>query len=384
MIVTSCTQRETDIGRNALQSAPEDTFLVIQGVGTVGTEWAPNISNGRGSSLQVGEAGGFSAFFAMRFDPLEVVPESSRVENMVVYLTRNRIWPEEGAPELRVTVREIGERWIEDSLLAGYLPGRGTYPIIDSLLLLANEDTLIIPVPESLWSRWLAGDSTTWGLLVEPRSPGVLVDFYSSEKFDTSGSQGPSLEIRGWKPPTDSIGSDTVLLVKQVAEHDAYLAVESETVEPGRLALSQGRSQRGAMYFPLDSIAEINFARVVNHAELYLYADTAHSANLLYANVGLLYKDGTMANRDWITNPDSARAGLVATSSSSFNADNTVITFDVSSTVAYWVANPDSNTGFQVLTSEESGHLTRQVFHNCASEIENLRPRLVLWLTEQQ
>jgi hypothetical protein len=148
--------------------------------------------------------------------------------------------------------------------------------------------------------------------------------------------------------------------------------------------MSQGYAQRAAIYFPLDSIGRVNFSRVVNHAELKIWADNADSANLTYSGVGILYKDGTMADSMWKVNADSARAGLVAITSTAFDSFNSVLTFDVTSTVAFWVVNPDSNAGFQVLTSEEGGHLTRQIFHSPLSEVIEKRPRLTLWLTAQE
>jgi hypothetical protein len=240
-------------------------------------------------------------------------------------------------------------------------------------------------VPESLWNHWIAQDSSTWGLLIEPRSSGTLYGFYGSEKFDSSGSLGPTLEIYGvQRILRDSVWTDTTLFVRQSAVHDAYLAINSVVLDSTRLAISQGFPQRAALYFPLDSIVAVNFSRVVNHAELQFWADRSNPDTLLYSDVGLLYKDGTMANRNWLTEPDSARAGLVAISSSAFNSTNEFIQFDVTSTVAFWVANPDSNTGIQVLATEENGHLTRQVFYSPLSEDSTKRPRLKIWLTEQQ
>ena len=385
-LAVSCTQRETDIGRDALHNAPEDTFIVLQGTGTDAIMWHPNISNGRGKSLQVGDAGGFSAFFAMRFNVVAALPESARVDCMVVHLNRNRIWPESGALPLTVRISEITERWTEDSLLAGYLPNRASYPaVIPSWTIPPSETSFGLLLPDTMYERWAQGDTNSFGLLFDPISSGALLDFYSSESFDTAGSQGPTLEIYGvqWRL-VDSVWTDTALVVKQTAEHDAYLATDSTTVAPGRLALSQGYAKRAALYFPLDSIGAANFTRVVNHAVLRFYADNGDAANFQYANIGLLYKDGTMANRLWLMEPDSAKAGLVATSSSAFDATNSYIDFDVSSTVAYWVARPDSNSGFQILASEENGHLTRQVFYGTAPSVpDSLKPRLTIWLTEQ-
>ncbi len=381
-LISGCAQRETDIGIDAVNNTGKDVFTEISGTATLGVKWNPNVTNGRGLSLQVGEAADFYAFFAMQFNPAAALPESVRVDSMVLKLTRNRLWPETNAPDLQVRIREIEEHWTQDSLLAGALPGRLGYPILDSLLIPASEINFSYTVPESLWAQWVARDSSTWGLLFEPKSIGTLLDFYSGNVV--ADSLRAVLEIHGvqWRQ-TDSAWTDTTLFVRQSPEHDAFLATSSAVCDSSRLCLSQGFPQRAALYFPLDSVTSV-FHRSVAHAELYLYADTLHAANMLYSSVGLAYKEGTIMGSAWMTNPDSAKGNLVATASTTFNT-LTMIKFDVSWIVSGWVSNPVSNTGFQVLTSEENGHLTRQVFYNSHPSVpDSLRPRLKLWLTEEQ
>ena len=381
LFLTGCTQRETDIGLDAVNTDPGQEFTVVSGSATAMLGWNPKTSNGRGASLQVGDAASYFAFSALQFNPDAVLPESVRVDCMIVTLHRNRIWPENGAAEMQVRVREVQERWTEDSLIAGTLPGRETYPILDSLLFPASDVTFSYTVPESLWSRWVADDTTTWGLLFEPKSIGTLMDFYSSEEED---SLSAAIEIFGvqWEQ-VDTVWTDTLFYAKQFAVHDAYLAVNSAEWDSTRFAMSQGFPGRVAFYFPLDSISA-NFRYAATHAELYIYADTTHVANMLYSSVGLLYKDGTMTDIEWLTvSSDSARGGLVATVSTAFSAGE-FLSFDVSDIVQDWVAVPESNTGFQVVASEENGHLTRQLFHSSTSEDTTKRPRLKLWLSEQQ
>ena len=377
----SCTQRETDIGLDAVTNGPVQDFSIVYATATVGTNWNPRVSNGRGASLQVGDAANYFAFSALRFEPEVVLPESVQVDSMVIKLSRNRIWPELAASDLQVRIREIQERWVEDSLLAGYLPGRETYPILDSLLSLANDLEFHYPVPETLWSRWIASDTTTWGLLIEPKSSGTLLDFYSSERVDSIQA---AIEIYGieWRQNND-VWTDTAFYAKQAAVHDAYLAINTAECDSTRFCVSQGFPQRAAMYFPMDSITAV-FNNTVVHAELTMYADSVSDENMLYSNVGLLYKDGTLTDLDWIATPDSATGSLVAVSSSLFDSTDQHITFDVTWIVAGWVAEPATNTGVQVLTSEENGHLTRQLFYSHVAEDTTKRPRLKLWLAEQE
>ena len=381
-LVSGCAQRETDIGIDAVNNTGNDVFTEISGTAALGISWNPKVTTGLGSSLQVGEAADFYSFFALRFNPAAALPESVRVDSMVLKLMRNRLWPEANAPDLQVRIREIKEQWTQDSLLAGALPGRLSYPILDSLLIPVSQTNFSYTVPESLWTHWVANDSSTWGLLFEPKSIGTLLDFYSGNV--TSDSLRASLEIYGvqWRD-TNDVWTDTTLFVRQSPQHDAFLATDSSADDSSRLVLSQGFPQRAALYFPLDSVTSV-FHRSVAHAELYLFADTLHPANMLYSSVGLAYKEGTMLGSTWMTIPDSAKGNLVATASTTFST-LTMIKFDVSWIVSGWAANPVSNTGFQVLTSEESGHLTRQVFYNSDPSVpDSLRPRLKLWLTEEQ
>jgi len=380
-LLSGCVQRETDIGIDAVNNSPLDSFVTVEMTADTAITWVPKISNGRGTSLQIGDAAGFNSFFVMRFNPAAALPESVRVDSMVIKLHRDRIWPESDAVDLRVRIREITERWTQDSLLAGSLADRNDFPPLDSLLFEANQTEFSYQVPESLWTRWVAHDSSTWGLLFEPISIGSLFEIYSGETV--SDTLRAALEIHGeeWFE-VDSVWTDSTLFARQSPEHDAYLAVNSAVCDSTRLCLSEGFAQRAALYFALDSVTSY-FHRAAVHAELYLYSDTLYPANMLYSNVGLLFKDGTMLGKTWMEDADSAKGNLVATTSSAFNATNEFVKFDVSWIVSGWVANPVANTGFQILTSEENGHLTRQVFHSPLSEDLTKRPRLKLWLVEQ-
>lgn len=352
----------------------------MTGTSTYSSVWNPEVSNGRGASLQIGEAGGFSAFFAIRFDLTDALPDSHIVENKQIRFIVSRVWPEEDAPDLVVRIREITDDWDEDELLEGIFADRESFPAVDSLLFISEvDDTLRFEIPDDLWERWAALDTANYGLLFERIEGDVLISLFSSE----GGTDVRAiLEVTGtqWSFQ-DSVWEESDMSLQILPEHDGYLASEFAEPEPGRLYLCQGFPQRAAIYFPVDTVSEV-FSRIVNRAELRFYADLDHPANLLYEDVGLLYKDGSLLDTSWIAEPDSAVARYIATSSTVFDSTNTILAFGVGGIVSGWVEDPATNGGFQVKISSEDDYLARQVFHGADSEELDKRPQLIIWYTE--
>lgn len=378
IVFGGCTQRETDIGAGAIIGIPADDFVIRSGTATMVRDWNPDFSSGNSTSLEIGTARGLYTFAAIRFNAETGLPDSFRVDSVYLRLTRNRTWGELGVIGIQVRVREITESWTENLLTPGSLAGRESFPPVDSLLVEFSGDSLHTwRVPDSLWSRWIAGDTTTRGVALEPKSIGGFVEFFSSE----SGNKGPHLRIYGreWYRAND-VWTDTAWVTDRYATHDGFLTLDSTGRQPDRFFLSQGHAGRAALFFPVDSL--LRGTRAVNRAELRIYADTSHSAAILPVGANVLYKDGLLTDSVWVTNPDSFATGLENSVSGRWDSTNQVFTMNVTSPVADWFANSGRNFGLQILASNELGFLARQVFYSHLADDSTKHPRLIIWLTE--
>jgi len=385
LLVLGCAQRETDIGAGAITGVPSDTFIVVSGTATASASWTPEFTNGYGPSLEVGNALGLFAFFAIRFDPATDLPDSVLVDEMSIRFHRNRVWPDDAAG-LQVRVREITESWEEEDLVPGSLPNRESYPILDSILVSATDTFFTFDVPAAVWSKWLAGDTTTYGLLFEPRSSDAFIEFYSSEPLGTDETLYPILQVEGtwWTEDDDGNWTDTTLSVDLTAIDDAYLVIDSTIRPPDRLFVSQGIAGRSALLFPIDTLL-VNYTRSVSRAILRVWADTLDPAQITYEGQNILFKNGFLDDTNWVahsTEPDSFNLGLESSSSGTWDATNTIFSLDVTSMVSNWFSEPTRNGGVQILASNELSFIARQVFYNHLAADSTKHPRLEIWLTE--
>jgi hypothetical protein len=397
LVVAGCAQRETDIGSNAITGLPGDRFAVTADTATHGTDWKPPFTNGFGTSLEVGDASSLFAFFVLRFEVVTGLPDSVLPDALTLHLTNTgKSWPE-FFPGLQVRIREIPDsvKWTEGVLLPGSLPGRESYPLLDSTVAGATDTTLVVSLSDAagLWSRWRAEGDSSGGLLIEARSDfpggrGGFVEYYSHEN-STIGP--PSLSVHGQAFSGDSLlSADTTLLT--YATNDGYLVIDSTDINPTtlaahqkRLLVTQGMAQRTALYFPLDTLLQ-SFPRSVNRAELHLFADTTNALEIRYPGQDMVLKNGFLNDSTWISHSDSLQLSRLLGSESiavgDWQASSSELVFDVTTAVASWVENPASNGGLQILSAEELDFLSREVFYGPDADSLNKRPKLYIWFTE--
>jgi hypothetical protein len=386
VLLASCAQRESDVGRNAITGLPTERFATDSLRATYSASWNPKFSNARGTILQVGNAHQLFAFSVLRFDFAGRLLDSVRADTMYrvdtvsVQLYKAGVWPEGDSTGLEVRVREIQEAWDENSLLQGTLTGREGYPIIDSLRVSTapNDTFFVMQIPAMLWTRWIQQDSTTFGILIEPRESGKLVQFYSNQELVIS-YYPPTLHIAGVNRH-----ADTAFVSDRTALDDGYLVMDSVAKTPDHLYISRGLPGRAALYFPLDSISR-EFRRSINRAELHIFADTLDPAVLRYTSFSTTPLYGYLLSSDWISTPDS----LLSTSilgreltGGTWDITTSEYTMDVTTAVASWVDNPRTNWGMQLLSVDELGILTREVFYSPSAADSTKRPKLYLWYTE--
>jgi hypothetical protein len=395
VLLVGCAQRDTSVGIKGAGVIPDQSFKIVEGTATVSSSWHPHVSNGYGTSLQVGDYNYFKSCAAIRFYPGTAIPDSFELDTLnpptvkIKRFKERTVLPEFNAPILRVEVREITDRWTEDSVLAGSFPNRENYPVLSVFSMSPDtaDTSYTFIVPTDLFYKWKTGDTASFGLLFTPTagSEGALINLCSRESGD---KYGPVLEVRGRKwLHDDSLGwvEDTIL-VDLLSGIDAYLTVDSAPVENGKIAISQGYAQRMAIYFPLDSISgDLWRGLEVNRAELYLYADVSNPLNLLYADQRPRYKQGRLANLTWMTEPDSAVSDFVSEISGKTDSTNTLVTFysnSIGTIVNQWVNLTVANGGFYVQATSETSYLARQIFYSATAEDSTKRPRLKIWFTE--
>ncbi|MBU1638719.1 DNRLRE domain-containing protein [bacterium] len=406
LLVSGCAQRDSGVGINAITGVPEQDFITISGTATASAEWIPELSNGRGNSLQVGDASDFRSFSVLRWDPAAALPDSYVVESVRIKLTTGRIWPSTSdstiyVPDLRMIVREIPVEWDEDDLIPGTLADFESFEILDTILIDSDpDDSVFYDLPFELWQKWvdesLAQDAedtvstlTSYGLLFEPANEGVLVEFLSSEGGslgdDETGSTAPVLRMEGTRwDLDDTVYVSSALFLEQLPDHDGYLTSSSAEPQPGRMIVSAGYPQRELVYFPLDSLAEFT-ERLIARAEFRVFADPDDPLTMVYPNTGLNFKTGSLTNSDWVNEPDSVASvtlRFVGTDAVALDADAVLLKFDVTGIVSGWMADPAANGGLQIQTSGENQFLSRQIFHNHETEDESKRPQLFIWYVE--
>jgi hypothetical protein len=384
LLLSGCAQRETDIGADAITGQPSYTFVVDSVFATASADFQPRVTNGYGPSLEVGEARGLYAFFAVQFNLPAGLPDSVALDTVRLRLRLNHVWPSSDLSGLRVRIREITVTWHEDSILAEQLAGRESFPVLDSLRV--NTDSLFYwNVPAMIWQKWLQGDSSSTGLLFEPMESGSFLEFYSSEPRGTDATLPPVVQIRGTRwDLVDSVWQDTTLSSDLTAWEDAYVVLDSAPRRAESFYVTQGMPGRGALYFPLGTLSSV-FQREVNRAELHLYADTSDSYSVTYAGLNILFTHGFLSDTAWMAHPterDSFHMGYESTTVGSWDASNTEYTLDVSGAVADWVANPAHNGGLQIIASDETSFLARQVFYGPLADHADKCPKLVIWYTE--
>jgi len=402
LFVLGCAQRETDIGANAVTGLTENKFATLSGTATHSTDWHPPFSNGLGTSLEVGNAKNLFAFFAIRFDAVTGLPDSVRVDSMEIRLYHASVWPSvRDLQGLQVRIREIPDSviWTEGTLVPGQFPTRENYPIIDSVVLSANSsDSLAsFPVknPQEMWHKWHADSGK--GLIIEPRSDisggnGGFIEFYSHEESSLiDPNYPPALLIHGAAQVNDSVFSpDTTVLA--YPQYDGYLVIDSTDINQpqqhvGRMVITQGMAQRGAIYFPVDTITN-QFSRSVSRAILHLYADTLNPLRIQYVGQTMTLNHGYLLDSTWISHPDSLTLNRLlgpesgVTGYGTWNSTSSELVFDVTGIVSTWVTDPSRNDGIQVFSGNELNTLEREVFYGADADSVNKRPKLDIWYTE--
>jgi hypothetical protein len=385
LLFSGCAQRETDIGSGAITGQPSDTFKVDSVFATVAADFQPRVTNGYGPSLEIGDASGLYAFFAVQFNLPAGLPDSVRLDTVRLRLRLNHVWPASGVTGLRVRIREITVPWQEDSILFEQLAGRESFPLLDSLRIGTLDSLFYWNVPPLVWQKWLAGDSTSTGLLFEPIETGSFLEFYSAEPRGTDATLPPVVQIRGtrWNL-VDSVWQDTTLSSDLTAWEDAYVVLDTAPRQPERFYVTQGMPGRGALYFALDSVSS-QYRREVNRAELHLFADTLDPYAVAYSGQNILFTHGFLNDTSWIAHPterDSFHLGYESGTVGTWDASNTEYVLDVSGAVADWVANPAHNGGLQIIASDETSLLARQVFYSPSSNDSSKHPKLIIWYTE--
>lgn len=395
-----CTQRETDVGIQAIVGLPDDRFAMVMGEATHSAHWNPQFSNGLSStSLFVGNAKGLYSFTVIRFNVSAALPDSFRVDTLPpkIQFHRNRVWPDQPLGELRFVMRECTTFWEEANLLPNSLPDYESFPVLDSALIFNATDSLyFFEVPFDLWTRWAEGDTTTFGVLLEPRFEDYMVEWYSSEYVNVAYPEyPPALLVSGqiWRS-ADSLWVDSTLSIP--ARHDAYLTKDRAERQPERMFVTQGYAERTALFFPVDSLSR-GFRKQIARAELHLFADRGHSADFTFiAGQNIVFKDGFLNDSSWTSaaqdsagfwNPEDFDAGYVSETAGAWDSTNTRFTLNVTGPISNWVGNPVTNGGLQVLSTSENSFLSRVVFHSHLTEDTlnpDLRPRLYIWYTESE
>jgi hypothetical protein len=410
LLASGCAQRDSGVGLNAITGVPEQDYKTISGTATTSAQWIPDLSNGRGNSLQVGNVKSFTAISAMRWQPTEALPDSYMIDHVEFHFSTARIWPDNPliqppVPDLRVVIREITEDWGEDELAPGTFPDYENFPIIDSILIESVvDDSFSYELPEEIWRKWIAeeiadleDDSistiTSFGLLFQPINEGVMVELRSSEGGTETNSESaytaPVMRIYGTQwALEDTVWVASDMLKLQEAVHDGYLVIDSSVTTPGRFHVSSGYPQRALLYFPTDSL-EAYTDRLIARAELRIFADSTDLNNFYYNQStlgfqnGVGFRSGSIETNDWVSAPDSIKTlklRFVGTSNSYFMGDR--VDIDVSGIVAGWIANPGTNGGLQLQSGGENQFLTRIVFHNHETTDSTKLPQLVIWYAE--
>jgi hypothetical protein len=389
LFVSGCAQRESSVGAKAVVGQPTDSFVVISGTATLGGNWKPNFTNGRTYLTEIGAARGISAFTALRVDTRTGIPDSLRIDSLTLHYSKSRVWTEPSISAVLFRIREIPDSviWSDDALLPGLFPTQDSYPIVDSLLVNVSSgstDTVLnwsVPQPQAAWNRWHT-DSTGGGYLIEPITPGAIVEFYTRD----DPSFTPKVLVHGAAYlPSDSAWHDTTLIA--LIGGDGYLVLDSAARRPERLFVSQGFAERMAIYFPVDSLLR-DFSRSVNRAELTLYADTLDPADLRDPFQNIIIKHGQILTSAWFHNPDTLKVtgtlGQEFTMTGRADSTSTVFVMDVTPIVDSWISNPSANHGIQVFSAQAlGGYIAREVFHSPLSEDPNKKPKLTIWFTEQ-
>jgi hypothetical protein len=388
LLIAGCTQRETSIGIDATGSNTSVDFSTpIRVTCAQDTVWRPLISNGYGLSLECGAADSFRAVSVLRFLPAYSLPDSFRVDSNRLVLRGVSTSPEGVQLPSLAAIRLITDPWSEDSVRKDNLPNQDSYPILmDNLTLTPGTyDSFEVRLPDTLVARWIVEDTLNWGIWIEqelsliPEYQNFLREFYSGE---SGPGYGPALYLYGVRYDTNDSGgwTESALDTFAMPQDDAYLAWDTEPPIEGRMALTQGVSQRLLLYFPLEN-ALPKYGASILHAELVIWTDNLSDAN--FGNVSL-FKHGTMKTKSWLTNLDSAATDQISLTSSTFDADNEKVTFDVTVLVSDWVQDPSTNFGFFISSSAEDEALGRRIFYNRLASDTTVVPELKIWFATIQ
>ncbi|MFH1010798.1 MAG: DNRLRE domain-containing protein [bacterium] len=383
LFLVGCAQRETSIGIQATGPHSDVEFDAVPVTCAQDTVWRPPVSNGYGLSLQWGRAGNFGAVCLLRFEPSSVLPDSFRVDSNRLVLRGVATLPAGTEEQEYASIRLITDPWAEDSVRVDNMPSYEDYPfILDRLPMSAGAtDSFEARLPDTLVAKWIEGDTLNWGIWIQQAQTPVpedtarfLREFYSGE----SGiGYGPALYLYGVRYDTNDQGEweESPLDTFVTPQDDAYLAWDWQPPIEGRMALTQGVSQRLLLYFPLEDALPQYGASVV-HAELTLWTDNLSEAN--FGDITLL-KHGTLKTKSWQTDPDSTVTDQISVISSAFDINNEKVVFDVTLLVSDWVQDPETNCGFFIVSSAEAQALGRRIFYNRLASDTTVVPELRIW-----
>jgi len=376
LALTGCAQRETSVGEDAAGLRTDVEFSETRILCAQDTVWHPKVSNGYSVSLHWGVANNFRAVLLLRFEPSSALPDSFRVDSNRLVLRGVTTAPDDNFPPEFAQIRLITDAWAEDSVRIDNLPNFETYPILmDNLPMTAGEtDSFEVHLPDTLVAKWIAGDTTNWGFLIEPQDTAEFMrEFYSGE----SGLYyAPALYLYGvgYDTTDEGVWESSELDTFAQTVGDTYLAWNYQPPIEGRMMIMQGYAQRCLLYFALEDVLP-DFGVSIVHSELILWADVLNEAN--FGSVTLL-KHGTLLTDAWRTDLDSVQTDQIAITSTPFDAEERVI-FDVTALISDWVQEPANNHGFFITSSGENQALGRRVLYNRLAEDTTFVPELRIW-----
>ncbi len=158
-----------------------------------------------------------------------------------------------------------------------FIDGNDFDLINDLNIMIENEDSLTIEIPNDLVEEWILEDSLNFGLALFTEEPNKFLEIYSSEYIEN----GPTLYF-----DYQETEEDTIVTVNRLAAHDIHIAsTEQEfTLFQDHLIISNIQPIRMTMKFeiPPDIFAAAdNYTTTIEDTALYMQRLTINSAKLI-------------------------------------------------------------------------------------------------------
>ncbi len=391
LLLTGCSQTDSTVGSELTGGLTDPQEIIIDP--TASAIFQSLATTGSSPYLYVGHIQDYEARSLLKFNPVNVLPDSFAVDSISFKLFSDTTYQNDGDPvDIEVSFVNFGQEWAEIGVTWDTLDSLELDDPILSFTISQTDDSVSFTIPDpfeseadrvfadSLIHAWDAAggiDKTLHynnGLYLQASSGSESLIRLCSAEYETLVRR-PVLELYLTVYDTsDTTGAyplqDTVSFQ---AGGDAFVATDYVGItDSTRLYLGNAIAHRTILFYDLEGILP-SYGIAVHRAEILLHADTSSQFNIDKVN-GCFYF--SMEDTTWMLDPvDAPIAFGNVPVLSLYDEETATMTVKLNDLAYEWIRYPGTNQGVMIRSFDEYLDLSRTVFYGINAP-DSLKPKL--------